>query len=295
MAMPSSSDAPPYHYIAFIDEAGDPGISRVRPLDPVGGSEWLVLGGVLIEAKHELAPVTWVRSILGDIGLERRQELHFRELVEWRKPLVCQKTATFPLNIFAMCSNKKNMRGHSNPRAEAQSYALTPKQYFYNFCLRLILERITDCVLRHSQRAYGGPRSVLIIFSNRGGQKYGHTFAYHERLKNQSRSDTTWLDRRTIKWQVIDRRLMQVLEAKECAGLQLADIVASSFFQAVDILPPTNWNAENAKLLRPRVAQEAGYYHDYGVTFQPIPAWHARLLPRQKEIFEFYGFDGREF
>src|SRR5215211_7450836 len=32
------------YYIAYIDEAGDPGLTRVRPQDPNGSSEWLVLG-----------------------------------------------------------------------------------------------------------------------------------------------------------------------------------------------------------------------------------------------------------
>jgi hypothetical protein len=44
---------PPYHYIANIDEAGDPGIRRVRPKDNPGASEWLVLGCSLIEAKSQ--------------------------------------------------------------------------------------------------------------------------------------------------------------------------------------------------------------------------------------------------
>jgi hypothetical protein len=33
-------DPAPY-YTAFIDEAGDPGLNTVRPIDAVGGSEWL--------------------------------------------------------------------------------------------------------------------------------------------------------------------------------------------------------------------------------------------------------------
>ena len=59
-----SDPLPPYGYVAFIDEAGDPGISKVRPLDPNGGSEWLTIGGILVEAKRELEPVAWVRKIL---------------------------------------------------------------------------------------------------------------------------------------------------------------------------------------------------------------------------------------
>ena len=48
--MPIFPDAPPYHYVAYVDESGDPGIERVRPIDNPGGSEWLIMGAMLIEA-----------------------------------------------------------------------------------------------------------------------------------------------------------------------------------------------------------------------------------------------------
>jgi hypothetical protein len=38
------------YYIAFIDEAGDPGLSNVRPIDAVGGTEWLCLGAIFMRA-----------------------------------------------------------------------------------------------------------------------------------------------------------------------------------------------------------------------------------------------------
>jgi hypothetical protein len=285
----------PYHYIAFVDEAGDPGISRVRPIDSVGGSEWLVIGAAVIEARRELEPVQWVRSMLKTIGLEQRRELHFRELPEWKKPLACSEAATRPLRIFALVSNKKTMRGHRNPRAEAKANPLTAKQYFYNYCVRLLLERITDYCYRHSMHYFGEPRRLKVIFSHRGGHSYGHTISYSEILKQQSRSETTFLDKRTIRWETVDLRLFEVLEHKANAGLQLADIVASSFYQAVDILPPTEWNPAYAKLLKPRVATENLRYADYGVAFQPTPPYRASLLKKQKEIFEFYGYCGRDF
>jgi hypothetical protein len=221
--------------------------------------------------------------------------LHFRELAEWRKPIVCSEVARLPLRIFALVSNKKTMRFHRNPRAEAKANPLTAKQYFYNYCVRLILERITDYCYRHSMRYFGEPRRIKVIFSQRGGHSYGHTITYSEILKQQSRSETTYLDKRTINWQTVDLRLFEVLEHRSNAGLQLADIVASSFYQAVDLLPPTEWNPAYAKLLKPRVATENLSYQEYGVAFQPTPPYRASLLKKQKEILEFYGYEGRDF
>jgi hypothetical protein len=286
---------PPYSYVAYIDEAGDPGIDRVRPLDERGGSEWLTIGAVLIEAAQEAKPVQWRNEILR--AAESRQSiLHFRDLKDRQKPLACRQLANYPLIAFAMLSNKKNMRGYENPRAAARGNSLTSKQVFYNFCLRLILERITDFCLRHSTAAYGEPRLVKIIFSRRGGHSHGHTIAYNEILKAQNRSGTTWLKLREIAWQTVDRQLQEVWPMEEVAGLQLADVVASSFYQSVDILPPTVWNPENAKLLQSRMATESGFWRDYGVIFQPYPEMtRAQLKPQQKEIFEFYDFDTRDF
>ncbi len=146
--MSAADEAPSYYYIASIDEAGDPGLRRVRPLDEPGASEWLVFGCVLIQTSRERETVNWVRSILKNVELSNDQELHFRQLVEWRKPLVCNELAKYPLRVFALLSNKKNMRGHKNPRAAARTPAVSANQYFYNYCVRLLLERVTDYVFR---------------------------------------------------------------------------------------------------------------------------------------------------
>ena len=79
------------------------------------------------------------------------------------------------------------------------------------------------------------------------------------------------------------------------AGLQLADVVASAFYQAVDVLPPTLWNPENAKLLRPRMATYRQSFENYGVTFVPYKYYEADLLPDQIDLFESYGFERSDF
>jgi hypothetical protein len=142
-------------------------------------------------------------------------------------------------------------------------------------------------------RDYGEPRHVKIIFSERGGTLYSHTKAYQELIKMQSESGTLILTKRTIKWRVIDSRLLDVIPHNQNPGLQLADVVASSFYQAADTLKPTIWNPEHAKRLKPVMATEGGFHIDYGVTLQPTPPWRAELTHDQKKIFEFYKYDFR--
>jgi hypothetical protein len=290
----SGSEPPPYYYIAFIDEAGDPGLERVRPIDEPGGSEWLVMGCALIEAENEANPPNWIRSILDKAGAKNRPALHFRDLHEWQKPRACQALADLPVNLFVLCSNKKNMKQHRNERA-ARSAPLFSKQYFYNFCIRIILERVTECVLRHSVAKYGSPKLLKVVFSRRDGHSFGHTFAYSELLKIQSRAGTTWLGKRTIRWEVMNYLLLSKEAPESNAGLQLADVVTSAFYQAVDFLPPTKFNPKNAQLLRPRMTRLEGVYENQGVTFAPWDYWKADLLPEQIDIFEFYGFHRFDF
>ncbi|MGL3211554.1 DUF3800 domain-containing protein [Bradyrhizobium sp. BR 1433] len=287
---------PPYSYIACIDEAGDPGIRRVRPLDPGGGSEWFVLGCSLIQVKSESHQVDWVRKILDELRMKQQTVLHFRDLDEWRKPIACQLLGGInAVRCFAMLSNKTNMKGHRNLRAASRSEGIGIDQVFYNWCLRIILERVTDFVYRHSIRAYGEPRHVKIILGERGTHSYARATWYGQMLKDQSKAGTTYLSKRTINWEVFDSRLIQVSQPQVNAGLQLADIIASSFFQGVDILPPTIFNTHNARLLKPRIAEKDGVIENFGVTLLPFKYYEAHLQPEQIDLLEYYGFHRSRF
>ncbi|HMO68410.1 MAG TPA: hypothetical protein PKE25_07050, partial [Novosphingobium sp.] len=65
-----------YGYVAYIDEAGDPGLKKVRPIDPNGASEWLMLSAVVMRAKWEDDVVGWVDSIRTGLGGRQRRDLH---------------------------------------------------------------------------------------------------------------------------------------------------------------------------------------------------------------------------
>jgi hypothetical protein len=281
-----SAEIPKPYYVAFVDEAGDPGLKAVRPVDPTGGTEWLCLGAVLTSAKNEAALASWVRSALAKADARNRSELHYRNLADHQKRIVVSEIAQLPVRGFILASNKKNMRGYRNERAEQ----VRSKQWFYNFCLRLLLERVTDCCYRHAQRNRAKDRFLKIVYSERQTHSYPQTAAYHELLKTQSKAGALVLQRRRIMWEVLDWRLAEAVPHKSSPGAQLADVVASAFYQAADTLPPTKWNNEFAKLLQPIMAKENGSCMDYGVALQPTPPSRAKLTDQQREIFEFYGY-----
>ena len=125
------------------------------------------------------------------------------------------------------------MMGHKNARAEAARGG-SANETFYNFCARVLLERVTEFVLAHSMRHHGKPKHLRIIFSDRGGMRYSQTIAYLDTLANQARSGQTFLDRRVIKWEVFHPALISAERHEKNAGLQLADSVASALCFAAD-------------------------------------------------------------
>lgn len=102
---------PPFHYIAYIDEAGDPGIDSVQPNDPNGATEWLSVGATLIRATREAEQVDWIKLIHEEIRSRQGAVFHFRKLSDPRKERACSLVADLPLRCFVVASNKINMEG----------------------------------------------------------------------------------------------------------------------------------------------------------------------------------------
>ncbi len=276
-----------YGYIAYIDEAGDPGLKRVRPVDENGASEWLVLSAVVMRSIREPRVVEWVQDIIGDLGIRRRNDLHYRTLSPARKLNAGNRIAMLPIRAFAVCSNKKNIRGYRNPRAEK----ISSQQWFYNWCVRLLLERVTAYCTGRTIHDYGECKPIKVEFSERGGHRYSQTAAYQYYLRHQQQGGRIYLTRREPVTAMLAWDLMAAYPHETRAGLQLADFVASAFYQAIDCGGPGAWNIEPAKALAQIMPKEAGATRDFGVALFPTPPWKADLSPDQKRIFEFYGYD----
>ena len=132
--------------------------------------------------------------------------------------------------------------------------------------------------------------SLKVIFSQRGGHYYGQTKAYWELLKRQSAGGTTHLQKWEVKHEVLRYSLVDYVPHVNVAGLQLADAVASAFYQAVDVLDVQH-DTSSAQALKSKMGRRAGVIADYGVVLQPTPPWKAKLTEEQKQIFSFYGFE----
>jgi hypothetical protein len=288
MVMSISGDAPPYHYVAYIDEAGDPGLKRVKPLDNPGSSEWLVLSAVVIGEPNEKNVAPWVRGILRKIRSQQKS-LHFTDLQPWNKRIVCKELVTLPARLFVVCSNKKNMKGYRNPFPEKYD----SPNWFYAWLSRLLLERVTHFVREKSIEQHRGIKKVRLEFSSRGGLSQAALNTYFEWLKLKSVGGDTFLPLGDLAWETMHRDLLHIYPHKKRSGLQMADTVASAFFKACDCCDTGACDPTYARLLSDRMCRVPdgweGQISGYSVKLMP-GFKKANLLPEQAEIFRHFGY-----
>jgi Protein of unknown function (DUF3800) len=276
-----------YDYIAYVDEAGEPGLSKIRPIDDDGASEWLILSAVVMRTKWEADLPDWLMSVRTELGLDKRGPIHFRNLSPSRRLSVAEIVSGLPVRAFVICSNKKNMRRYRNPRAEK----IPSQEWFYNWCVRLLLERVTAfCEQRRAIDYEGKPCKVKIEFSRRGGHRHRQTNAYTLYLRHQEQAGSLYLTKRQITTDLLSTDLMEHHPHWSRPGLQLADTVASAFYSAANTIGPGAWDVAPAKALSRIMAMENGKILDFGVALQPAP-WKAKLTDNQQEIFAHFGYD----
>lgn len=278
---------PDYKYVAYIDESGDPGLKKVKPLDlPNGSSEWLVLSAVVIAASREIELPVWGEELRAAMSSRQLREVHFQKLSPRRKLIACREVARRPVRCFVTMSNKQNMRGWKNPWAEK----IPSDNWFYCWMTRLLLERVTHWVSRRSIEEYGAPQRVKLVYSERGGLSYGQLNAYYSWLR--SKGDQQFLPMGNLAYETIDMRLVEVFNHAGHDGLKLPDIVASAFFKAADIHDTGQCDPQFAAALLPRMARSPeGLISGYGLKLMPnFGRLKPRVKPEQLTVFRDYGY-----
>ncbi|HEV2603075.1 MAG TPA: DUF3800 domain-containing protein [Microvirga sp.] len=287
-----SRPAPEYHYVAYIDESGDPGLKTVKPRTPTGSSEWVIVAGAVIQAEVEPELRGWIAEMMRGINSHQLRDIHFQKLPPHKKAYVCSYVAQQKVRLFAIISNKQNMEGYFNPDAAR----IPSDNWFYCWLTRVLLERITDYVLHRSIKRYGEPKRVKLEFSERGGLRYSQMKAYYEwiNLKSVGGKVPLYLPWGKIAFEVLHRDLMYVYNHLERDGLKLPDIAASAFFKAVDVHDTRQCDPTFAKLLEPRMARapHTGQIGGYGVKL--MPNWRTldkyKVPEEQRAILRFYGY-----
>lgn len=271
-------------YIIFIDEAGDPGVRAVSPATPGGSSEWFTMGAMVIRHERDAEVVEWAREIKDAVRQHQRPFFHYKDVAAGERRRRCSEMlASKPCRLFAVASHKPNMSGYENPRPEGRNGQFV----FYNWVLRVLLERVTNWVRDRSMEEHGCVLPARLVLSATGGMRYTQTLAYHELLRLQGKN--AYLNARTIAWDVLHKSLYEPVPAKTNAGVQLADIVASAIYQGVNV-DGANWDLAPALALRPKLCKRNSSVENCGLTLMPLKKSQRQLDDRRRELFEAYGF-----
>lgn len=266
----------------YIDEAGDPGIRDGLHYD-AGRHEWLCLAAAVVRTSR--TPVSWVRELRERAASKQSQQLHFTRVTPSRRAGVCELLATKPLKAFCIASHKSNMRNHLNPRLGK----LDRSDQFYNWCMRLLFERITRWAADWHRRQRTHPGPLKVTFAHRGGHNYDHMFAYFDMLRMQVSAGTLVLTGGGLQAPMLEQEHWRVEPAERVAGCQIADTIASAVYQAANAASPV-WDMAPGKALRPIFAHDGrGVHANLGMTVWPLP--HQAPVPvASRPFFEFYGY-----
>lgn len=275
-------------FVAYIDESGDTGLENVKPTNSASGAtEWLVLSCFLVKIENDHNCVNWVKEIKSKFKNSNSPFLHYKELIPAKRTIACQLINEKPCRFFIVASNKKNIEGFKN--AAAAFVGGNGTSWLYWWLSRLLLERVTKMCESAVPTEDRGKSKIQFIFSRRGGLRYVDFRDYLRRLHKQSRLGSLYLDQGDLCWSVVDDEELLVLDSKERAGLQLSDLCAGAFFQALEL--KTNFDVQYAKLFKSRMAQHPDTRSVAGFGIKTMP--HHRkmdLSNEQREILKYYGY-----
>jgi hypothetical protein len=268
----------------YIDEAGDPGV-RDGLAYAETRHEWLCLAGAVIRTPREPETVEWVREMRAQASSKQSDALHYARISLPRREAVCATLATKSLRGFCMASHKTNVRSHFNPRLGQ----ITRADHFYNWCVRLLFERVSEWNVELCRKERTEMAPLRVVFAERGGHDYDHMFAYFDKLRMQIESGTLHLKGKPIAPALLVRDHWSVARAETLAGLQIADTIASAFYQAANTASPA-WNVKPAAALKRIIAKDRhGAHANAGLTVWPL-AHQAPVPEDAREIFRAYGY-----
>jgi hypothetical protein len=283
-------------FYLFVDEAGDEGLNRVKPIDPDGASEYFVLCGVLVRTGNYPALVQSLNSIKQKIGINPLEQIHFRDLNDDQKLAVISSLAQLKFGLVAIVSNKRNMRGYRNLRCETKNLEFVhgryrPRRYnwFYNGLFRYLLERASTECKRWTFLAYREIRSIRIVFSRRKEFSYPQTGAYLLKLSTERRDRGYFNNKRQIEWSVVNVFDIENRKHRDEAGLQIADSAASAIYRSLDESWFGDAQPRYIQLLSSRFIKVGDTPREYGFKLLP-DGFRGPLSRAQREALQAVGY-----
>lgn len=267
----------------FVDEGGDSGLKD--GLHHHGSKyEWLVLAAYIVRTGSIEKTFSTRDHILRECRMRQASSVHYHKMKEDRRKQACDILAGHSARAAVLCSHKSNMREYVNPKLGKM-----PASKFYNWCTKLLLERVIDFYQNDSKIKKYELEPIDIIFSRMKTHDYEGMFSYFETSNSQHRLGKRKLNPKAWSDAIMQRRNWLVGDHEDHAGLQLADLVASAFYQGVNS-SAHNFTTKQAEALKPIMIQgKNGLRRDAGVTLFPLD--HQAPIPDQSQsLFKFYDY-----
>jgi hypothetical protein len=283
-------------FYLFVDEAGDTGTDRVRPIDANGSSEWFVLAGVLISSGRLGLLDQLVANAASISGKRHGEVVHFRDVSQEIKYSIIQRVCKERFGLIVIASNKRNMRRYRNLRVERRLFEVRKGRteparlgWFYNNCLRYLLERATIECARWSHKLHQKPLPIKVILSERT-HNFSQLKAWLLEQSIRRHRSGYFNNKRTIYWPMLDIKAIENARPRRYSGLQVADWMASACYGALD---ETQFGFVEPKFMRaiaPRfIRDQAGLCFDYGFKLLP-DGFKGPLSERQIESLACVGW-----
>lgn len=227
----------------FFDECGDEGL-RAK------SSEWFILSAAIQPGAH----ADLIRAAYSDYRTSHRKHdnwhFHFVNASHQERLTFISHMLPLPYLFMSVAIHKPSIERTDN-------FSLPYYMYFY--AARLVIERASWYARDRGARIAG------LHFSSRRGLTEDATRRYLKRLRDNHERGLV----NSIHWPALHRHFVKVLPNKELIGLQMADLMASSFGQAVAL---ENWPVTEPRYLlalKERIYRNNGTRLRYGLKFFP--------------------------
>jgi len=213
-------------YFVYIDEAGDEGFGKLRHADSGGQSKWLLLGAIVVSKENDKLLPRWRDQIMEKFPKKTKRDLHFQKLKHEQRVAACKFLSDKPFGACVICSDKQTLMN-----LDAQTFAkFKSKGHLYNYLVRFLLERVSQACIEKSERNGQGCK-VHVTFSKRGGTDYSVMRDYLFLMRD---GREVMRPVRSIRWDALNPEDVHVEDHANRAGLQIADVVTSATYSALE-------------------------------------------------------------
>lgn len=245
----------------YIDEAGDEGFGKLLAEPTSAQSQWLMIGGIVVSKENDRLLPKWRDEIMEKFPHKRRRDLHFQKLKHEQKVAACRLLSDKRFGACVVCSDKITI-----PKLSERLLSVyKQKGHLYNYLVRFLLERVTESCAARS-RKNGNLCKLNVTFSKRAGTDY-EVMRDYLFLMRDGKEKLSPL--RSIDWAVLNPEDVKVEDHSNRAGLQLADVITSATYCALEPNLYGDTETRYAEFFKGRYLKRAQNLVGHGLTIIP--------------------------